>query len=74
MPEGLHEVNELSRWYEDRFKKELRRKPAPGLQATDDFDGGSVSLAELKGKTVLIDLVGQLGAHPASRMLLRLKS
>jgi thiol-disulfide isomerase/thioredoxin len=54
LPEGLHEVNELSRWNEDRFKKELAGKPAPGLQATD-LHGGPVSLAELKGKTVLLD-------------------
>lgn len=54
LPEGLHEVNDLSRWNEDRFKKELAGKPAPNLQATD-IQGSKVSLAELKGKTVLLD-------------------
>ena len=54
LPEGLQEVNELTRWNEDRFKKELAGKPAPDLQATD-IHGVSISLAELKGKTVLLD-------------------
>jgi thiol-disulfide isomerase/thioredoxin len=48
------EVNDLTQWNEDRFKKELASKPAPGLQATDNH-GARVSLAELKGKTVLLD-------------------
>ena len=52
--EGLHEVNELTRWNEERFKKELAGKPVPDLQATD-IHGASVSLAKLKGKTVLLD-------------------
>jgi thiol-disulfide isomerase/thioredoxin len=54
LPEGMHEVDYLTRWNEDRFKKELAGKAAPNLQATD-IHGGGVSLADLKGKTVLID-------------------
>jgi thiol-disulfide isomerase/thioredoxin len=54
LPEGLKEVSDLAAWNEDRFKKELAGKPAPGLQATD-IHGSPVSLAELKGKTVLLD-------------------
>jgi thiol-disulfide isomerase/thioredoxin len=54
LPEGSQEVNDLTRWNEDRFKKELAGKPAPGLQATD-IHGAPVSLADLKGKTVLLD-------------------
>lgn len=47
-------MSDLAAWNEDRFKKELAGKPAPGLQATD-IHGSPVSLAELKGKTVLLD-------------------
>ena len=54
VPEGLQEVNELTRWNEDRFKKELAGKPVPDLQATD-IHGTAVSLAKLRGKTVLLD-------------------
>ena len=54
LPEGLKEVSDLSQWNEDRFKKELAGKPVPSLQATD-IHGAPISLAGLKGKTVLLD-------------------
>jgi len=54
LPEGLHQVNELSRWDEGRLKKELVGKPAPDLQVKD-MKGTPISLANLKGKTVLLD-------------------
>lgn len=53
-PEGSHEVEKLRPWDEDRIKKELVGKQAPGLQATD-IHGAALSLAQLKGKTVLLD-------------------
>ncbi|MDO8550132.1 MAG: TlpA disulfide reductase family protein [Ignavibacteria bacterium] len=39
---------------EDKFKSEMINKPAPGF-TLEDFDGKKVSLADLKGKTVIID-------------------
>jgi thiol-disulfide isomerase/thioredoxin len=55
LPEtGLHEVKELSRWDAARIKKQLLGKPAPDLDVTD-MQGNRVSLASLKGKTVLLD-------------------
>ncbi|MBZ5642129.1 MAG: TlpA family protein disulfide reductase [Acidobacteriia bacterium] len=55
LPEaGLHEVKELSRWNAARIKKQLLGKPAPELEVTD-MQGNRVSLASLKGKTVLLD-------------------
>src|ERR1700722_13444797 len=54
LPEGLKEVSDLAGWNEDRFKKELAGKPAPGLKAAD-IHGAPISLAQLKGKTVLLD-------------------
>ena len=54
LPEGLHQVNELSPWDEGRLRKELVGKPAPDLQVTD-MKGAPISLASLKGKTVLLD-------------------
>jgi thiol-disulfide isomerase/thioredoxin len=55
LPEtGLHEVKELSRWDAARIKKQLLGKPAPELEVTD-MQGNRVSLASLKGKTVLLD-------------------
>jgi len=50
----LHEVKELSRWNAARIKKQLAGKPAPELTVTD-LQGKPVSLASLKGKTVLLD-------------------
>lgn len=55
LPEsGMHEVKELTRWNVARIKKQLIGKPAPELEVTD-IQGNPVSLAELKGKTVLLD-------------------
>jgi thiol-disulfide isomerase/thioredoxin len=54
LPDNLHEVHELARWDEKRIKKELLGKPAPGLQVTD-IRGNHLSLADLRGKTVLLD-------------------
>ncbi len=55
LPEsGVHEVKELTRWNVARIKKQLVGKQAPELEVTD-IQGNPVSLAELKGKTVLLD-------------------
>ena len=55
LPEsGVHEVKELTRWNVARIKKQLIGKPAPELEVMD-IEGNPVSLAELKGKTVLLD-------------------
>ena len=55
LPEnGLHEVKELTPWSLARVKKELIGKPAPPLDVKD-LQGKPVSLADLKGKTVLLD-------------------
>ena len=55
LPEsGVHEVKELSRWNVARIKKQLVGKPAPELKVAD-IQGNAVSLADLKGKTVLLD-------------------
>jgi len=54
VPEGLHEVKTLSPWNVARIRKELRDKPAPDLELVD-INGKPVSLAALKGRTVLLD-------------------
>ncbi len=55
LPEnGIHEVKELTRWNAARIKKQLIGKPAPELVVTD-IQGNTISLGELKGKTVLLD-------------------
>src|SRR3954463_10331746 len=54
LPNGLKEVKELPRWNEARIKKQLAGRVAPELQVTD-IQGKAISLAELKGKTVLLD-------------------
>jgi len=55
LPEsGAHEVKELTRWNAARIRKQLVGKPAPELEVTD-IQGNTVSLADLKGKTVLLD-------------------
>jgi thiol-disulfide isomerase/thioredoxin len=54
LPEGLHLVGELSPWDEGRLRKELVGKPAPDFQLKD-MKGAPISLANLKGKTVLLD-------------------
>ncbi len=50
----LREVKELTPWSVSRIKKELIGKPAPEL-TVKDMQGNQVSLASLKGKTVLLD-------------------
>ena len=54
LPDGLKEVKELTPWDEARIKKQLAGRIAPELQVTD-IQGKAISLAELKGKTVLLD-------------------
>lgn len=54
LPEGLKEVNYFERWNDVRIRKELAGKPAPDLQVSD-IAGAPISLANLKGKTVLLD-------------------
>jgi thiol-disulfide isomerase/thioredoxin len=54
LPDNLHEVKGLTPWNDTRINKQLAGKPAPDLQATD-IQGKPVSLANLKGKTVLLD-------------------
>src|SRR5579862_4374640 len=54
VPEASHEVDILQLWNEGRLRKELAGKQAPDIQATDTH-GEPVSLAQLKGKTVLLD-------------------
>jgi len=54
VPEGMQEVKQLTRWDEAEIKKELAGKPAPDMTVTD-IQGRPVSLASLKGKTVLLD-------------------
>lgn len=55
LPEaGMREVKEFTKWDAARIRKELAGKPAPELEVTD-IKGNSVSLASLKGKTVLLD-------------------
>jgi len=51
---GLKEVKSLTRWDAPRIKKLLVGKPAPELEVKD-IHGNPVSLASLKGKTVLLD-------------------
>lgn len=50
----MREVKELSRWNASKIKKQLGGKMAPELSATD-IEGKPVSLAALRGKTVLLD-------------------
>jgi thiol-disulfide isomerase/thioredoxin len=54
LPEGLHQVNDFRPWDEGRIKKELAGKPAPELRVSD-MQEKAISLADLKGKTVLLD-------------------
>jgi hypothetical protein len=54
LPDGLKEVKELTPWNDARIKKQLAGRLAPELQVTD-IQGKPISLAELKGKTVLLD-------------------
>jgi thiol-disulfide isomerase/thioredoxin len=52
--EGMKEVKEFSRWNAPRIKKQLAGKAAPEL-TLKDIEGRPVTLADLKGKTVLLD-------------------
>ena len=55
LPDGdLRKVKELSPWNEARIRKQLVGKSAPDLQAVD-IQGKTISLADLRGKTVLLD-------------------
>lgn len=54
LPDNLQEVKELTPWDDTRIKKQLAGKPAPDLQVTD-IHGNPISLANFKGKTVLLD-------------------
>ena len=51
---STREVKELPRWSAARIKKDLGGKTAPELAATD-LEGKAVSIAALRGKTVLLD-------------------
>jgi thiol-disulfide isomerase/thioredoxin len=52
--EDLREVKELSRWDAAKIKKQLAGKAAPELALTD-LKGKPLTLASLKGRTVLLD-------------------
>ena len=52
--DGMHEVKELSKWNAAKIRKQLAGKPAPEMAVTD-IQGKHVTLASLKGKTVLLD-------------------
>ena len=52
--EDMREVKELSRWNAAKIKKQLAGRPAPELNAVD-IQGKTVTLATLKGTTVLLD-------------------
>ena len=54
VPEGMQEVKQLTPWDDAQIKKQLAGKPAPDMTVTD-LQGNPVSLASLKGKTVLLD-------------------
>ena len=54
LPSELRRVKELSPWDEARIKKQLVGKSAPDLQVLD-IQGKTISLADLRGKTVLLD-------------------
>jgi thiol-disulfide isomerase/thioredoxin len=50
----MREVKELSRWDAARIKKQLAGKPAPELVLRDIL-GNPITLADYRGKTVLLD-------------------
>ena len=54
LADTMHEVKELSQWNAARIRKELVGKAAPELAVTD-MQGKQITLASLKGKTVLLD-------------------
>lgn len=51
---GMREVTKLTEWDAARIRKQLAGKPAPELEVAD-IKRNPVSLAGLKGKTVLLD-------------------
>jgi len=51
---GMREVKSLSTWDAPRINKQLAGKDAPGLEVTD-IQGKHISLASLRGRTVLLD-------------------
>jgi thiol-disulfide isomerase/thioredoxin len=53
-PNNILRVKELPRWNAVRIKKDLAGKLAPELSGTD-LEGNPVSIAALRGKTVLLD-------------------
>jgi len=54
LSKDMREVKELGRWSPEKIKKQLAGKPAPEL-ALVDLQGKSLTLADFKGKTVLLD-------------------
>ena len=54
LPPGLKEVKELPRWNAARLTRQLVAKPAPELSVRD-INGNPVSLADFRGRTVLLD-------------------
>lgn len=54
LPDNLHQVDKFERWDDTVIKKELGGKAAPSLQVKD-LRGNPISIADLKGKTVLLD-------------------
>lgn len=54
LSDGAHEVKELSKWNAARIGRQFAGKPAPEFTLTD-LQGKAVSLASLKGKTILLD-------------------
>lgn len=56
VPDGLHEVKTFTHWDAVQINKQLAGKPAPYLKVID-IDGNSISLADLRGKAVLLDFL-----------------
>ena len=54
LPSGIRRVDALTNWDADHIRKELAGKSAPDLKLTD-MQGNTISLANLKGETVLLD-------------------
>ena len=54
LPANAREVKKFAQWDARRMKEQLAGKPAPELNLTT-LDGKPLSLASLKGKTVLLD-------------------
>ncbi|HZQ68552.1 MAG TPA: TlpA disulfide reductase family protein [Terriglobales bacterium] len=54
LADGMREVKELAKWNAAKIRKQMSGKPAPELAVTD-MQGRQITLASLKGKTVLLD-------------------